>query len=131
VNEAILKKTRLWTIVVAAGVSLIVWLTVSVHFAAGVFVTALWAVVGFWALDRLLRAALVPPGSRRNIFAVIAWGVAKLTIYGLAIWALLARPFPAISHVIGFTLLLVVLVVIGITAMPRGISQPARRGDDG
>jgi len=130
-NEAILKRTRLWTLVAGAALAVVLGFAVSVRFAAGLFVTALWAVVGFRVLEGLIRAALVPRGARRNVWVIVAWGAAKLAIYGFAVWAVLTRPFPAASHLIGFSLLLVVLVVVGVTSLPRGGNQPAQRGDNG
>jgi len=130
-NGDVLKRTRLWTLTAAAGLSAVLAFAVSLHFAAGLFLTALWAVTGFWFLERLLRAALVPPGTRRDGLAILGWAAGKLAIYALAIWALLESPFPPASHLIGFSLLLVVLVAAGATVLPRDLNQPARRGDDG
>jgi hypothetical protein len=130
-NGDVLKRTRLWTLSAAAGLSAVLAFAVSLHFAAGLLLTAVWAVSGFWCLERLLRAALVPPGTRRNGLAILGWGAGKLAIYALAIWAVLESPFPPASHLIGFSLLLVVLVAAGATVLPRDLSQPARRGDDG
>jgi hypothetical protein len=130
-NEAVLKKTRLWTLAVATGLSLIFGIVFSIRFAAGIFLTALWAVAGFWALEGLLRSAIVPPGVRRNSRSVLLWAAAKIAVYGLAIWAVLRSPFPPVSHLIGFTLLLVVLVVVGASALPPGAGQTSGRGDNG
>jgi hypothetical protein len=130
-NEAILRRTRLWTTITAAGLALATALLVSPLFAAGLLLTALWAVAGFWILEKLLRAALVPAGHRRNGLVIAGWGLAKLGVYGLALWAVLAGRFPPVSLLVGFTLLLVVLVGVGIASAPGRMGQPARRGDDG
>ncbi len=92
-------------------------------FALGVFLTALWAVAGFFILERLLRAAVVAPGAPRNGFAVFLWLMAKLAVYGLAIWVLFSRPFPGMSHVVGLTLLIVVLTAMGATVRSREIKN--------
>ncbi len=127
----ILQKTRWWTIICAVVISLIFGFTLSLAFAAGFFVTVLWAVAGFWILERLLRAVVVPPGARRNKWVTGGWLGAKLALYALAVWGLFREPFPVMSHVLGLTLLLVVLVVAGIFTGHASAGQPAQRGDDG
>jgi hypothetical protein len=131
VSSEILHKTRVWTLVIAALLAVILGFLHSVRFGLGLFVTSFWAVTSFWVLERLLRAAVVPPGSQRNIWAVIAWSAVKVALYGLAVWGLLQEPFPAWSLASGMTLLLVVLVVVGATTSARAARQPAQRGDDG
>ena len=130
-NAEILHKTRIWTVVAAGCLAVLLGFFFSPRFAVGLFTTALWAVLSFWVLERLLRAAVVPPGVSRNIFAVIAWVGAKIALYGIAVWGLLQRPFPAWSLVSGLTLLLVVLVAVGISVSARVTRQPTQRGDDG
>lgn len=129
-NEAILRRTRLWTLLAAVALAAATGLAVSPLFGAGLLLTAVWAVAGFWILEKLLRAALVPPGAPRRGFAVAAWGAAKAGIYALALWALLARRFPPVSHLIGFSLLLVVLVAVAAAGSAGRARQPAARGDD-
>jgi hypothetical protein len=133
VNHDILQRTRIATLVAAVSLALLLGWLVSWYFAVGVLVSAVWAVAGFWILERLLREALLPPGTPRNVFAIVLWGLAKLGIYALAVWVLIVRPFPALSHIVGFTLLLVMLVVQGAVFFPRHAhpQQPARRGEDG
>jgi len=88
--------------------------------------TALWAVAGFWALEGLLRTAAVPPGAPRNGFAVVLWIAAKVGLYGIAIWVLFSQPFPALSHAVGFTLLMVVLVTLGARSRADEINRTAK-----
>ena len=118
-SQNLLVRVQIWTIILALVCSLALWGAVSFAFAAGVFLTALWAVAGFFCLGRLLQAAVLPPGTQRNGFLVIIWAVAKLAVYGLAVWVLFSRPFPPLSHAVGFTLLLVVIVVLGVGARSR------------
>ncbi len=120
-NESLLARVRLWTILLALPTAGVCWLLLSGSFALGVFLTALWAVTGFFILERLLKAAVVEPGAARNGFAVFLWLMAKLAVYGLAIWVLFSRPFPAMSHVAGLTLLIAVLTVMGARARSRQI----------
>lgn len=129
-NEAILQRTRLWTLASAGGLALLLGLLISPLFGMGLFVTSLWAVAGFWILEKLLRAALVPQGRPRRGFEVALWGAAKLALYGLAIWAVLAANFPPASILVGFSLLLAVLVVVGVASAPRRDRRPAARGED-
>jgi hypothetical protein len=112
-SQNVLAKVQLGTILIALPSAIVLWFAVSFDFGAGVFLTALWAVAGFRALEGLLRAAIVPEGTLRNEFAVILWLLAKLAVYAIAVWVLFSRPFPAVSHAVGFTILMVVLVVVG------------------
>ena len=118
------------TILVAAAVSLALRFAVSPQFALGTFLTALWAVVWFRSTEGLLRAAVQPKGAPRNERAILLWGAVKLAVYGLAVWVLFSRPFPALSHAVGFTLMMVALVVGG--ARLRSPRQPGlpRQEDD-
>jgi hypothetical protein len=131
VNSVILKRARLWTMIVAAGLSFGLAVTVSPRYALGVFLTATWAAAGFWMLEGLTRRALLPPGSPRAIGAIATLAAGKVLLYGVAVWALLAQVFPPTSHLIGFSLLLIALVAVaGFSrrAAPEGRKPP--RGTD-
>jgi len=112
-SQNVLAKVQIWTIFLALPLAVVLWFAISFDFGVGVLLTALWAVAGFRSLEGLLRSAMVPEGTPRNEFAIILWIVAKIAVYGLAVWVLFSRPFPAISHAVGFTILMVVLVVVG------------------
>lgn len=129
-NQNLLARVYLWTILVAFACGLAGWFAVSSAFGLGLFLTAVWAVAGFRVLEGLLRSAVLPPGVPRNVFAIILWILAKLAIYGIAVWVLFSRPFPPVSHAVGFTLMLVVLVALGAKARSEEIRQTAPRGDD-
>jgi len=118
------------TILVALVGALVAWAAISAEFALGLFLTALWAVAGLRALEGLLRSAVLPPGTPRNGFAVFLWILVKLTVYGVAVWVLFFRPFPVLSHAVGFTLLMVVLVVVGARVRATEIDQATRRDED-
>ena len=128
--ENLLARVYLWTILVALVCGLVSWFAISFDFALGLFITAVWAVAGFRALEGVLRSVVVPPGTPRNVFAIILWFMAKLAVYGMAVWVLFSRPFPPISHAVGFTLMLVVLVALGAQARSAEIRQSTARGDD-
>lgn len=112
-SQNLLDRVRIWTIFLALAVSVTLWRVISFDFAAGVFLTALWAVAGLLALEKLLKTAIVPKGTERNGFVVSLWVLAKLAVYAIAVWVLFSRPFPAVSHAVGFTLMMVVLVILG------------------
>lgn len=129
-NQNLLARVYLWTILVALVCGLVAWFSISFDFGLGIFLTAVWAVAGFRTLEGLLRSAVLPPGTPRNIFAIILWVLAKFGIYGIAVWMLFSRPFPPVSHAVGFTLMLVVLVTLGAQARSEEIRQSTPRGDD-
>ena len=135
--QNVLARVQIWTILLALALSAVLAFTVSPRFALGVFLTALWAAAGLFALEKLLRSAVLPPGEPRNVFSMFLWGFAKLAVYGIAVWVLFSRPFPAISHAVGFTLMMVVLVVVGARARDeeirrrkqQAVGQPTGQGD--
>mgnify|MGYP001828957784 CR=1 FL=1 len=72
----------------------------------------------------------MPPGEPRNVFAVFLWGFAKLAVYGIAVWVLFSRPFPTLSHAVGFTIMMVVLVVVGARARDEEIRRLKQQDAD-
>ena len=128
-----LAPTQFWTIFVAAIAALAAWLWISPDFAWGLFLTSLWATVGFRALEGILRAGVRPKGQPRDERKLLLWSALKLTVYGLAVWVLFLRPFPVLSHVAGFTILMVALVILGAGARAQQIDsnrQSTGMGDD-
>jgi hypothetical protein len=87
-------------------------------FVFGFLGSAIWAVLSFWVVEALMRYALVPPGSPRNGAAILRLIAAKVVLYGLAFWVLLAGVVPPTSCVLGFSLLLIVLVVAAVVGKP-------------
>ena len=130
-TRAILSRTRIWTLALGLVTAVATGFILGWDFGAGVQATVIWAVAGFWALEGLLRSSLVAPGQPRNVFAIIIWAFLKLAVYALAVWVLIMRPFPPLSHIVGLTLLLVVLVIQGAIVFPRQAQPPARRGENG
>ena len=133
-NKSLLARVRIWTILIASVAALVAWYAISLIFAAGLFLTAIWAVVGLMALEGILRSAIVPPGAQKNEFATVIWVLVKIAVYGLAVWVLFSRPFPAVSHAVGFTLLMVTLVIVGAQSQSEARStkthQTNRQDDD-
>lgn len=128
--KSLLARVRIWTILIALVAALVAWFAISLDFAIGLFLTALWGVVGLLALEGILRTLVVPPGQQRNGFAAILWILIKFAVYGLAIWVLFSRPFPAVSHAVGFTLVMVTLVGVGAKERSAEIHQMNRQDDD-
>ncbi|MCP4290580.1 MAG: hypothetical protein GY780_01925 [bacterium] len=126
-NKSLLARVRIWTILIALVSALVAWFAISFDFAAGLFLTAVWAVAGLMSLEGILRSAVVPPGRPRNGFAVFLWVLAKFGVYGLAVWVLFSRPFPPLSHAVGFTLLMATLVGVGAKARSQEISHEIRQ----
>ena len=117
IGGAILARTRRWTAalaLLAAGVARL--LGAPWDFALGILGTALWAVAGFTLIEWLVRAALLPPGAPRPRGRIALLILAKLALYALAAWVLLAGLIPPLSSVLGFSLLLLALVVVGLVA---------------
>ena len=127
--QNVLARVQIWTIFLAMALSVALFFAVSPLFALGVLLTALWAAAGLFALEKLLRCAVLPPGEPRNVFAVFLWGFAKLAVYGIAVWVLFSRPFPTLSHAVGFTLMMVVLVVVGARARDAEIRRLKQQAD--
>ena len=121
---------QFWTIFVAAIAAAAAWLYISSDFAWGLFLTALWATVGFRALEGILRAGVRPRGMPRDERALLFWSAVKLIVYGLAVWVLFSRPFPPLSHAVGFTLMMAVLVVVGATSRANHRPAGPRQDDD-
>ncbi len=117
-NSPILRRTRLWTLAAAVAISLAMSSRVETRFLLGFLGSAVWAALGFWAVELLVRHALVPPGHPRNGRAVGLLVLGKAALYGVALWVLLADMVPAMSCILGFSLLLVVLVVAALVGKP-------------
>ena len=133
-NKSLLARVRIWTILIASAAALVAWYAISLVFAAGLFLTAVWGVVGLMALEGILRSSVVPPGAEKNEFATVIWILVKIAVYGLAVWVLFSRPFPAVSHAVGFTLLMVTLVIVGAQSQSGTRGNPSdqtnRQDDD-
>lgn len=132
-TNSLLARVRIWTTIIAAVAGIVFWFLQSPRFGLGVFLTALWAVAGFYALEKVLKQAALPPGTPKNVFAIAIWTIAKLAIYAIAVWVLFSRPLPVFSHVVGFSIMMVVLVVLGASARAQEINklrQSNGQGDD-
>jgi len=64
--------------------------------------------------------------SPKNRFEIILWVVAKIVVYAVAIWVMFTRPVPAISHLVGFSLMMMVLVVVGARRRAEEIRHGSR-----
>lgn len=130
-SATILRKARLWTlasaVVIAAGLS---WI-VDLAFVWGFLGSAVWAVLGFWLVEELVRRALLPSGTGRDRRAVAWLAVAKAALYAVAVWVLLQGFVPTMSCIYGVSLILVVLVITVLVVRPSLAPQRlSERGND-
>jgi Na+-transporting methylmalonyl-CoA/oxaloacetate decarboxylase beta subunit len=98
------------------------------RFGLGVAATGAWAYASLRTLEGLLDAAVAPVGNPRDSRAVFLWAAAKIGVYAVAIWALIARPFPATSLIVGVTWLPFAFVVAALLPAPRTGSDAPTRG---
>jgi hypothetical protein len=117
----------LWTIFVSVLIAAVLWPTRGPGFALGFLGTAVWAVLGFLAIEHLVRQALLPRDKPRNALAIIGLIAAKIGLYGFGFWVLVSGVVPPMSCFFGFTLLLVVLMAVALIARPQITIQPEQR----
>ena len=117
-------RLRLLTVGIAVVGAGILWPLRGVAFAAGFLGSAVWAVLSFMVVERLVREALRPSDRPRNVPAIIGLVVMKIGLYGLGFWILLSGLVPPISCFFGFTLLLLVLTVASVALRPKLATQP-------
>jgi hypothetical protein len=126
-----LSKARGWTLGAAAVLAVALGVAVSPRFGAGVLVAAVWATAWLWLIEALTRRAVVPAGTPRPIGAITVLAAAKVLLYGLAVWALLAKAFPVTSYLVGFTLMLLAMSAVTIARRAGGSRAPAGPGRGG
>lgn len=118
-NFTILKQARIGALAAAAIVFAAIGPLYDFGFAAGILATAVWGAAGFMVIEGLVRAALLPTGSERPRGRIALLVGGKLGLYGIAIWALLKGIVAPIPAMIGFSFLLVALVVATLWQRPR------------
>ena len=126
----LLRRAQLGTVaggLLAGVVTALLW---SPSHALGVFVGAAGAALNLRALEGVITAAVVPPGARRDLRRVFLWLLAKFTVYGLAFWILIVRPFPVIGMAVGLTIMLIALVLAALTGRSATPREATLRGDD-
>jgi len=119
VNFSIIKKARIATVVTALVGFILSGLLLDFGFAGGFLATALWGAAGFWFIEGLVRLALLPPGQSRSRGRILALVGGKLALYAIALWALLKGVVAPIPAMLGFSLLLVALVVTTLLERPK------------
>ncbi len=122
-TTSILARTRRWTLAAAAAGTAVMFLAATPRAALSFLGAALWGVVGFWLLERLVRLALVPAGEPRDRRALLLLMAGKAALYAAGIWVLLSGVASLQACALGFSLLLVMLVVVGIMLRP-GLQLP-------
>lgn len=119
----ILARARRWTLAAAAAGAAVMFLVATPRSALSFLGAAVWGIAGFWMIERLIRLALVPPGGTRDRRALVGLLLGKAALYALAAWALMSGAAEPKASALGFSLLLVVLVVVGILLRP-GLQLP-------
>lgn len=126
-TTSILARTRRWTLAAAVAGTAVMFLAATPRAALSFLGAALWGVAGFWLLERLVRQALVPkcgaPGEPRDRRALLLLMAGKAALYAAGIWVLLSGVASLQACALGFSLLLVMLVVVGIVLRP-GLQLP-------
>lgn len=97
-------------------------------FGLGAAAAGLWSLASVRALEGLLTAAVVPAGGPRDGRRVLAWSIAKIGVYGVAICALIVRPFPPASLLVGVTWLPIAFVIAALLPAPRSSSDAPSSG---
>ncbi len=118
-----LSRARRWTLAAAAAGTGVMFLVATPRSALSFLGAAVWGVAGFWLLERLIRSALVPPGGPRDRRALVGLVLGKVALYALGFWALFSGAAAPTACAMGFSLLLVVLVVVGVVLRP-GLQLP-------
>jgi hypothetical protein len=98
------------------------------RFGFGVAAAGVWAFVSLKTLAGLLGAVVVPAGGPRDGRTVFLWATAKIGVYAVAICALIVRPFPVTSLLVGVTWLPLSFVVATLLPAPRTGSDAPTRG---
>jgi hypothetical protein len=122
-TTSILARTRRWTLAAAAAGTAVMFLAATPRAALSFLGAALWGVAGFWLLERLVRSALIPPGKPRDRRALLLLMAGKAALYAVGIGVLLSGVASLQACALGFSLLLVMLVVVGIVLRP-GLQLP-------
>lgn len=126
-TAAILVRAR-WILVVGAVLTgVLMGVLREPRFGFGVVAAGLWTFASLRSLEGLLVAAVVPPGGSRDGRMIFLWSMAKIGVYAVAIWALIIRPFPVTSLLVGVTWLPISFVVAALLPPPRpGADAPTR-----
>ncbi len=128
---SLLKKARVATISAAVVGFFVLGPLVDFGFAGCMLAAAVWGAAGFWLIEGLIKAALLPPGASRPRGRIAALVCGKAALYAIAVWALLTGRAAPIPTLIGFSLLLVALVVTTLWQRPSlKMSPPEGHGDD-
>ena len=131
IRGSVLRRTQWWTLAGGVVATVVTAFTGSGGAAgcsgmpAGIMVGAVWAALNLRALEGLLASAIGPRDVKRPFVPVFLWSSLKLGIYVGAVWLLISGPFPAVSLVVGLTIMPAALVIAGVTGRDdRPAPQP-------
>jgi hypothetical protein len=129
-DRRLLRRAQVGTLIGGVLVGALVALASSLALGLGVLAGAAWSALNLRALEGLVAVAFLPRESSRDKFRIFLWIIAKMGVYGLALWILIIRPFPALGMVYGLTIMLAALVLAGLTSRPAHPRDDFPRGDD-
>lgn len=107
---------RAITTVVAMIATAIIWLKGESYFATVFGLTAAWSILSFLVLELLVKSTLLAPGEKRNITSISLLAVAKIGLYGVALWAIFSVKLPPYACIAGFSLLMVSIIIAGLVS---------------
>ncbi len=81
---------------------------VSAEWAMGVALASLWSCANVWMISMVVREYF---GPRRTPLLALLLGVKFPLLYGIGIWGLSQRAVPALSILVGFHIIFLVLVL--------------------
>jgi len=129
-DRRLLRRAQLGTVAGGLSAGLVTALLWTPSLALGVIVGAVWAALNLRVLEGVIAAAVVPRDADRDLRRVFLWLLAKFSVYGLAFWILIVRPFPAVGMIVGLTIMLIALVLAGLTGRSAVLREATPRGDD-
>ncbi len=136
IQGSVLRRTQWWTLAGGLLAAIVTAFTGSGGPAAwsgmpaGIAVGAVWAALNLRALEGLLASAIGPQDVKRPFAPVFLWSSLKFGIYVVAVWLLISGPFPAVSLIVGLTIMPAALVIAGVTGRDHR-QAPQPRTDSG
>lgn len=109
------------TAVVATLAGLFVAVYYQFPYAVGLWLGALWGCLNFFFIAALVKALLTPAQPIRWGNVIVTLGIKFPLLYGLGYLLLVWRYAPAVSYLIGFTLLIAVTVLKALGRMLLGL----------
>lgn len=129
-DRRMLRRAQVGTLLGGLLVGAVVAASSSLALGLGVLAGSAWSALNLRVLEGVVAVAFLPRESPRDLVRIFLWVIAKMGVYGLALWILIVRPFPAVGMVYGLTIMLAALVLAGLTSRPAHPRDEIPRGDD-